>query len=142
GRRPTGRYLALVFGFGCASGAAALGNGLSVFGNTLLAHLLTNVNAQATALPFFAGAFCAFAALARAGLRRSPGSWGQWGALCLSLGLLCVGKVPQSSSAACGPLATQSSPKLRNSAPHCRQLPRGRRPRCCSAAWRRRSLCS
>lgn len=102
GRRPTGRYLALVFGFGCASGAAALGNGLSVFGNTLLAHLLTNVNAQATALPFFAGAFCAFAALARAGLRRAPGSWRQWGALFLSFGLLCVAKGPQAALLLCG----------------------------------------
>ena len=100
--RPTGRYLALVFGFGCASGAAALGNGLSVFGNTLLAHLLTNVNAQATALPFFAGAFCAFAALARAGLRRAPGSWRQWGALFLSFGLLCVAKGPQAALLPCG----------------------------------------
>ena len=100
--RPTGRYLALVFGFGCASGAAALGNGLSVFGNTLLAHLLTNVNAQATALPFFAGAFCAFAALARAGLRRAPGSWRQWGALFLSFGLLCVAKGPQAALLLCG----------------------------------------
>ena len=102
GRRPTGRYLALVFGFGCASGAAALGNGLSVFGNTLLAHLLTNVNAQATALLFFAGAFCAFAALARAGLRRAPGSWRQWGALFLSFGLLCVAKGPQAALLLCG----------------------------------------
>ena len=100
--RPTGRYLALVFGFGCASGAAALGNGLSVFGNTLLAHLLTNINAQATALPFFAGAFCAFAALARAGLRRAPGSWRQWGALFLSFGLLCVAKGPQAALLLCG----------------------------------------
>ena len=100
--RPTGRYLALVFGFGCASGAAALGNGLSVFGNTLLAHLLTNINAQATALPFFAGAFCAFAALARAGLRRTPGSWRQWGALFLSFGLLCVAKGPQAALLLCG----------------------------------------
>lgn len=100
--RPTGRYLALVFGFGCASGAAALGNGLSVFGNTLLAHLLTNINAQATALLFFAGAFCAFAALARAGLRRTPGSWRQWGALFLSFGLLCVAKGPQAALLLCG----------------------------------------
>lgn len=100
--RPTGRYLALVFGFGCASGAAALGNGLSVFGNTLLAHLLTNINAQATALPFFAGAFCAFAALARAGLRRAPGSWRQWGALFLSFGLLCMAKGPQAALLLCG----------------------------------------
>lgn len=102
GRRPTGRYLALVFGFGCASGAAALGNGLSVFGNTLLAHLLTNINAQATALPFFAGAFCAFAALARAGLRRAPGSWRQWGALFFSFGLLCMAKGPQAALLLCG----------------------------------------
>ena len=102
GLRPAGRYLALVFGFGCASGAAALGNGLSVFGNTLLAHLLTNVNAQATALPFFAGAFCAFAALARAGLRRAPGSWRQWGALFLSFGLLCMAKGPQAALLLCG----------------------------------------
>ena len=100
--RPTGRYLALVFGFGCASGAAALGNGLSVFGNTLLAHLLTNINAQATALPFFAGAFCAFAALARAGLRRTPGSWRQWGALFFSFGLLCMAKGPQAALLLCG----------------------------------------
>lgn len=91
-----------MFGFGCASGAAALGNGLSVFGNTLLAHLLTNVNAQATALPFFAGAFCAFAALARAGLRRAPGSWRQWGALFLSFGLLCMAKGPQAALLLCG----------------------------------------
>lgn len=100
--RPTGRYLALVFGFGCASGAAALGNGLSVFGNTLLAHLLTNINAQATALPFLAGAFCAFTALARAGLRRAPGSWRQWGALFLSFGLLCMAKGPQAALLLCG----------------------------------------
>ena len=52
-RRAKSRYLALVLGFSCLSMWKILPNGLSLFGNTLLAHLITNVNSQATALPFF-----------------------------------------------------------------------------------------
>lgn len=98
-RRGERRVLALVFGFSCASMWKVLWDGLSVFGNTLLAHLLTNVNSQATALPYIAGVFCSFGVLARAGMR---GGARQWGALFVSFALLCVAKGPQAALLLCG----------------------------------------
>ena len=93
------RYCALVFGFSCLSMWTVLDDGLSRFGNTLLAHLLTNVNAQATALPFFAGVFCTFAPLARAGMQ---GGGRQWLGMFLSFSLFCVAKGPQAALTLCG----------------------------------------
>lgn len=99
------RYLALVFGFSCLSMWKVLPNGLSLFGNTLLAHLITNVNSQATALPFFAGAFCMYATLARNGMR---GNGKQWLALFVSFALLCVAKGPQAALLLCGLVAVSA----------------------------------
>lgn len=98
-RHAVRRCYALVFGFSCLSMWTVLGDGLSRFGNTLLAHLLTNVNAQATALPFFAGVFCTFSALARAGMH-SGGR--QWLGLFVSFFLLCIAKGPQAALTLCG----------------------------------------
>lgn len=93
------RYFALVFGFSCLSMWTVLDDGLSRFGNTLLAHLLTNVNAQATSLPFFAGVFCTFATLSRAGMQ---GGRRRWLGIFLSFSLFCVAKGPQAALTLCG----------------------------------------
>ena len=94
-----GLFYALVFGFSCLSMWTVLDDGLSLFGNTLLAHLLTNVNAQATSLPFFAGVFCTFVPLARAGMH---GNGRQWLGMILSFSLFCVAKGPQAALTLCG----------------------------------------
>ena len=98
-RRAERRVLALVFGFSCASMWKVLWDGQSLFGNTLLAHLVTNVSARAVALPFLAGTFCAFAALMRG---KGRGGWRWWWALFVSFALLCVAKGPQAALLLCG----------------------------------------
>lgn len=98
GRRRFFPLAGLLFGCGCASLWKPLENGESVFGNTMLRHLVTNVNAQATALVFFAAFLCAFAALAR---RRFAFEWRLFLALFAAFGLLCVAKGPMAAIVMC-----------------------------------------
>lgn len=90
-------FVGLVFGFSCLSMWKVFPDGLSRFGNTLLAHLVTNINAQATAVICLAGFVCALCRLGRhrrAGLRT-------WAGLFVSFGALCVAKGPQAALAVC-----------------------------------------
>ena len=98
-KRPTGRLLILLlFGFSCLSLWKVLPYGLSIFGNTLLQHLVTNINAQATALVFVCGFMVSFIRLSRA--RFAPNGR-ELLALFLSFGLLCVAKGPEAAIVVC-----------------------------------------
>lgn len=55
----------VLFGFQCASMWGIVGQKESVFGNTLLKHLVTNINSQATAVIFFSIWLALFTTMAR-----------------------------------------------------------------------------
>ena len=56
-RKKAAAFPVLMFGFQCASLWAVADIGESIFGNTLLKHLLTNINSQATAVVYLS-VFC------------------------------------------------------------------------------------
>ena len=89
---------ALLYGFSCLSLWRVLPTGLSIFGNTLLQHLLTNINSQATALVFIGAFMVCFIRCSRAGFRVG---WREISALFLSFFLLCVGKGPEAAIIVC-----------------------------------------
>lgn len=88
----------LLYGFSCLSLWKAAPYGLSIFGNTLLQHLVTNINAQATALIFLCGFMVSFIRLSRAHF--APDGR-EVLALFLSFGLLCVAKGPEAAIVVC-----------------------------------------
>lgn len=92
------RLVLLVFGFSCLSLWKVLPNGLSLFGNTMLAHLVTNVNSQATALVFLGGFAVCFTQLGRT--RFAPDARLLLG-LFVSFFLLCVAKGPEAAIVVC-----------------------------------------
>ena len=97
--RHTGRLLiGLLFGFSCLSLWKVAPYGLSIFGNTLLQHLVTNINAQATALVFISGFMVSFIRLSRA---HFAADWREILALFVSFGLLCVAKGPEAAIIVC-----------------------------------------
>ena len=94
-----GRNLVLLlFGFSCLSLWKVFPYGLSIFGNTLLQHLVTNINAQATALVFLCGFMVSFIRLSRAHF--AP-DWREILALFAAFGLLCVAKGPEAAIVVC-----------------------------------------
>lgn len=88
----------LLYGFSCLSLWKAVPYGLSIFGNTLLQHLVTNINAQATALVFLCGFMVSFIRLSRAHFAPDVR---EVLALFLSFGLLCVAKGPEAAIVVC-----------------------------------------
>ena len=88
----------LLYGFSCLSLWKAAPYGLSIFGNTLLQHLVTNINAQATALIFLCGFMLSFIRLSRAHFAPDVR---EVLALFLSFGLLCVAKGPEAAIVVC-----------------------------------------
>lgn len=88
----------LLFGFQCASLWKALPTGDGLFGNTLLRHLTTNINAQGTAVVFFGAFLGLFACISRARFAVGP-RW--WIAYFLAFGLFTLAKGPQAALALC-----------------------------------------
>ena len=88
----------LLFGFQCASLWTAWPGGDGLFGNTLLRHLTTNINAQATAVVFFAAFLALFAEISRRKFAVGP-AW--WAAYFLAFGLFALAKGPQAAIALC-----------------------------------------
>lgn len=93
----------LLYGFSCLSLWKAVPYGLSIFGNTLLQHLVTNINAQATALIFLCGFMVSFIRLSRAHFAPDVR---EVLALFLSFGLLCVAKGPEAAIVVCAFVVT------------------------------------
>lgn len=88
----------VLFCFQCASLWKVFRTGDSIFGNTMLRHLTSNINAQATAVILF----CAFLALfARLGRERFGGGVGLWGLCLLAFALFAVAKGPEAALALC-----------------------------------------
>ena len=88
----------LLFGFQCASLWKAWPTGDGVFANTLLRHLTTNINAQATAIVFFAAFLALFARISREKFAVGP-LW--WVAYFLTFALFTLAKGPQAGIALC-----------------------------------------
>lgn len=92
-------FLALLLGCGCVSGVFAFGHhGLGLFGNSSFLHLVTNINAQATAVVFLCAFFILFGQAARAGFHVS---WRHLGAICCSFLLCCFAKGPMAAIVVC-----------------------------------------
>ena len=92
------QLILLLFGFSCLSLWKVLPNGLSLFGNTLLQHLVTNINAQATALIFLCAFTVSFIRLSRS--RFAPDAK-ELLMLFVSFFLLCVAKGPEAAIVVC-----------------------------------------
>lgn len=88
----------LLFGAQCASVWTVFSNDGSLFGNTLLVHMATNVNAQATALVFLAAFTALFATVSRRGFAVG---WRHGAALAAAFLLLCVAKGPEAAIVVC-----------------------------------------
>ena len=88
----------LLFGFQSASMWKAWPTGDGIFGNTLLRHLTTNINAQATAIVFFAAFLGLFTAISRQKFAVGP-TW--WVAYFLTFALFTLAKGPQAGIALC-----------------------------------------
>lgn len=87
----------VLFCFQCASLWKVFRTGDSIFGNTMLRHLTSNINAQATAVILF----CAFLALfSHLAARRFAGSR-LWVLSLLTFGLFALGKGPEAALALC-----------------------------------------
>ena len=87
----------VLFCFQCASLYKVFRTGDSLFGNTMLRHLTSNINAQATAVVLFCAFLAFFHRLAEenfAGLRL-------WGLCLFTFALLAVGKGPEAALALC-----------------------------------------
>lgn len=88
----------VLFCFQCASLWKAWPTGDGIFGNTLLRHLTTNINAQATAVVFFAAFLALFAGISRQRFAVGPRWWVAYG---LAFALFTLGKGPQAAIALC-----------------------------------------
>lgn len=88
----------LLFGFQSASMWKALPTGDGIFGNTLFRHLTTNINAQATAVIFFAAFLGLFALISRQRFAVGP-VW--WAAYFVTFALFTLAKGPQAAIALC-----------------------------------------
>lgn len=87
----------LLFFFQCASTIFAF-QGNSIFGNTLLIHLITNINAQATAVLFLSAFTILFSSIAK---QRFFVSWRYWLAYFGTFFLLLFAKGPQAALVFC-----------------------------------------
>ena len=88
----------LLFGFQCASLWTVWPSGNSIFGNTMLQHLVTNINAQATAVVFFAAFIALFHQLAKQRFVASPVYWVSY---LLTFALFSLAKGPQAAISLC-----------------------------------------
>lgn len=89
---------ALLYLPGCASLWKPLRDGESIFGSTQLRHLVTNINAQATAFVFLAAFLCVLRLLGQQRFRLMPR---EMLTLLLSFALLCVAKGPLAAIIVC-----------------------------------------
>ena len=92
---------AFVFGlflFNCASTITALTNGMGIFYNYNLLHLVTNINGQATAILFFCVFLLIFIGMAR---RDFAVGWRYLGTFLCSFVLLCFAKGPLAAITVC-----------------------------------------
>lgn len=91
----------VLFCFQCGSLWKVFRTGDSIFGNTMLRHLTSNINAQASAVVFFCIFLALFACLARA---RFGGGARLWGLCLAAFALFAVAKGPEAvlSLCACG----------------------------------------
>lgn len=87
-----------MFLFNCASLWTALTNGTGIFGNTNLMHLITNVNAQGTAVIFISIFVILFAEMAR---RHFDVSWAYVAVFLGSFVLVCFAKGPAAAIMVC-----------------------------------------
>lgn len=88
----------LLFGSQSASLWKTWATGDGIFGNTLLRHLTTNINAQATAIVFFAAFLGLFTLISRQKFAVGP-VW--WVAYFLTFALFTLAKGPQAGIALC-----------------------------------------
>lgn len=97
-RKKAAALIALVLGFQCASMWGVFQEKNSIFANTLLKHLITNINSQATALIFLCIFTVLFVLLAK---EKFAASWQLFGACLLSFALLTLAKGPQAAIVLC-----------------------------------------
>lgn len=87
----------VLFCFQCASLYKVFRTGDSIFGNTMLRHLTSNINAQATAVVLF----CAFLAFFHHLAEENFAGGRLWGLCLFAFALLAVGKGPEAALALC-----------------------------------------
>ena len=97
-RNKTAAFVCGLFLFNCASMCAALPDGRGLFWNYNLSYLVTNLNAQGTALIFASIFFLLFTIMARRGFAVT---WRYLAAFLGSFTLLCFAKGPVAAIAAC-----------------------------------------
>lgn len=88
----------VLFCFQCASLWKVFRTGDSIFGNTMLRHLTSNINAQASSVVFFSIFLALFARLAQA---RFGGGVRLWGLCLIAFVLFAVAKGPEAVLALC-----------------------------------------
>lgn len=88
----------VLFCFQCASLWKVFRTGDSIFGNTMLRHLTSNINAQASAVVFFCIFLALFARLAGTGF---GGGLRLWGLILPAFALFTVTKGPEAALALC-----------------------------------------
>lgn len=88
----------VLFCFQCGSVWKVFRTGDSIFGNTMLRHMTSNINAQASATVFFCIFLALFARLARA---RFGGGVRLWGLCLLAFAFFAVAKGPEAALALC-----------------------------------------
>lgn len=88
----------VLFCFQCGSLWKVFRTGDSIFGNTMLRHLTSNINAQASAVVFFSIFLGLFACLAKA---RFGGGVRLWGLCLVAFALFAVAKGPEAILALC-----------------------------------------
>ena len=93
----------VLFGFQCASMWGIFSQQESVFSNTMLKHLITNINAQATACIFLCIFTVLFTILAR---QKFKANWKLFAAYFASFLLLAVAKGPQAALVLCSLVVT------------------------------------
>ena len=98
GQRRALAFPVVLFGFGCLSLWGVFGIGSSIFSNRLLEHMVTNINAQATAFVFISIFFMLFAHMARQGYRVS---WRYLVSTVCAFVLVCFAKGPQAAILIC-----------------------------------------
>lgn len=88
----------VLFSFQCGSVWKVFRTGDSIFGNTMLRHLTSNINAQASTTVFFCIFLALFSRLARV---RFGGRVRLWGLCLVAFGLFAVAKGPEAAPALC-----------------------------------------
>lgn len=96
-------FIPLLFGFQCASLWKVFSREDGIFNNTMLKHLLTNINSQGTALLFLSAFIVIFISMSR---RKFSVDWRYFVALFLSLALFTLSKGPEAAIVVCSFIIT------------------------------------